>query len=150
MDEAGQNLLGHFPAQMVQQLEGLAGEVDDVPRVDVDMVGGGGEDHLGDVVAGEAEPDGGHEAAFSALVVADVDEVAEPALEDLGAGLAGGQRVDLESWSLASALAGDVAQALVQGARTVVVVELGQDVGGTGEDAHGRAPAAGRVGGAEA
>ena len=99
---------------------------------------------------GKPQGYGGDQAPLRSLLVPHVDEVPEPPGEHLRAGLAGGQRFYREARGLAGALPGDVQQALVEGPGAVLLAQPGQDVGGAGQDAHGGAPAVGRVGGAEA
>ena len=53
------------------------------------------------------------------LVVTDLDEAAEPSLEDLGAGLSRGQRIDQEAGRSSGALGGYLSDALVEGERAV-------------------------------
>ena len=92
---------------------------------------------------------GRDEAPLGALLIPDVYKIAEPAAENLRAGLPGGQRVHREAGRLSSAFPCDVEQALVQGPGPVFLVQLRQHVGGAGHDGHGCAPPIGRIGGAE-
>ena len=69
------------PSGDVQRLEGLVGEVQDVPRVEVAVVRGGGEEHvrhLGVIGPGAHRRD---DAALCPFRVAHLDESPEPALE---------------------------------------------------------------------
>ena len=84
--EAGEHLARVLPADVVEQLERLVAEVEDVAGVQIDPVRGRGEDHVGYLAGGYAEVDRCAETPLGALVVTDLDEAAEPSLEDLGGG----------------------------------------------------------------
>ena len=77
-NDRGENLFGVLPADVVEQLEGLVGEVESMARIEEEVVRAGGEDHLGDGGRGKAEVDGGAERAFGRLRGARLDEAPEP------------------------------------------------------------------------
>ena len=108
-----------LPADVVEQLERLVTEVEDVACVQIDPVRRRGEDHAGYLAGGYAEVDGSSETPLGALVVADLDEAAEPSFEDLGASLPRGQRIDQEAGRSSGALGGYLSDALVEGERAV-------------------------------
>ena len=93
--------------------------------------------------------DGGPEAPLGALVVPDLDEPAEPLLQDLRARLPRGEGVDQESGRHSRTLGGHLPDPLEQGAGPVFGVEAFQDVGGAGHHGQPLAPAAVRIGRAE-
>ena len=86
-----------LPAGDVERLERLVGEVGRVADLDVAVVGDRREQHVGHLGAGGARAHGRDHAALGALVVAHLDELAEPALERRQVGADIGQRVDHES-----------------------------------------------------
>ena len=90
MYEAGEHLACVLPADVVEQLERLVAEVDDVAGVEIDPVGRRGEHHIGYLTGGYAEADRRAKASLGALVVTDLDEAAEPSLQDFRPGFAGG------------------------------------------------------------
>ena len=138
-----------LPADVIEQLESLVAEVEDVACVQIDPVRRRGEHHVGYLAGGNAEVDGSAETALGALVVTDLDEASEPSLEDLGAGLSRGQRIDEEAGRTSGALGGHLSDALVEGERAVFGVQMREDVGRAGHHRQGLSPAAIRVGGPE-
>ena len=149
LDEAGEDLPGVFPSDVVEEFEGFVAEVDNVSAVDVDTVGGGGEDDVVDVALGQAEVDGGPEYAFGAIGVSDFDEIAEPLFEDFGSGFTSWQGFDDEARWSARTLGGYLSESLVEGSGLVIGMEEVEEVGGAGEHAEGGSPAFVGVRGAE-
>ena len=98
---------------MAQQFKSLVDEIDQMPDIQLDVVCGGFEDHIGDVFPWGAQLDGCNQTLLGSFIVPDVDEIAEPSSEDLRAGLAYGQGVDGK------------AGGLVERPRDVLAVELG-------------------------
>ena len=84
-----------------------------MPDIQIDVVCGGFEDHIGDVFPWGTQLDGSNQTPLGSFIVPDVDEIAEPSSEDLRAGLAYRQGVDGK------------AGGLVERPRDVLAVELG-------------------------
>ena len=143
--EAREHLARVLPADVVEQLKGLVAEVEDVAAVQVDPVRRRGEDHVGYLSGGYAQVYRCSETPLGALHVTDLDEAAEPFLEDLGAGLTRGQGIDREAGRSSGALGSHLPDALVEGEGAVFGIEIGEDVGRAGHHSHGRSPAAIRV-----
>ena len=102
-----------LPADVVEQLEGLVGEVERVALVQIEVVGAGGEDHRRDVCLGEAEADGGAQGALGGVFGAAVDEAAEPVDIALGPRLLGLQWLQVEARRLVLGRARDVDDAVI-------------------------------------
>ena len=104
-----------LPADVVEQLKGLVAEVEDVASVQIDPVRSRGEDHVGYLSGRYAQVDRCAQTPFGALHVTDLDEAAEPFLEDLGPGLTCGQGIDWKAGRPPGALGGHLPDALVEG-----------------------------------
>ena len=117
--------------------------------VEEEVVGAGGEDHVGDGFPREADVDGGTQCALGGLRGTHLDEAAEPFQVTLRALLGRVERVEVEVRRVAGGGAGDVDEAVVEGERAVLVIEAGEDVGHGGEDGEAGAPARGSIADAE-
>ena len=148
-DDGGEDLLGVLPADVVEQLEGLVGEVEGVAGIEEEVVGAGGEDHLGDGGGGQVEVDGGAQGAFGGLRGARLDEAAEPLQVAVRVAQLGLQRGEVEVGWLVRSRAGDVDRAVEDGEGAVLLVEDGEDVGHGGKDGEAGAPAVGAIAHAE-
>ena len=76
-----QHVFRMLPADQVQQLERLVGEVEQVPSPGVEAVGGGGEDQVGQFGRRCAVVDSGPQCALGAVAVPNERPIAEPALQ---------------------------------------------------------------------
>ena len=114
--------------------------------VEIDVVGCRSEHHSGDVLLGAAKFYRGDQAPLGPFIVPHIDKVPKPPGKDFRARLASGQWFDGETGGLARALPGHVPESLVDCPGPVIVMQVGQDVGCAGQDAHGSLPAIGRVG----
>ena len=140
VDQRGQNPVGMVPSDAVEQLERLVDEVDHVAAVEIEMVGGRGHDHVGDVGAGRALPHRGQQAAFRPLGAADLDKVAQPALEVLVGNLLVVQGADLELGRHSRTVPRHVNKPVKQGRNPVVSLQVIAEVGHRAEDGQARGP----------
>ena len=147
--EGADDRLGEVPAGDVEGFEGLVGEVEHVAAGQVAVVGGGGEEHVGDGGLVDSGLNGREQAAFGAGGVAHVDEAPEPALEGGRVGGGVGQGADFELGRRSGGVAGYVRQPVEEGARVLLRRQVGEQVHHAGQDREAGAPAVALVAGAE-
>ena len=140
LDQRGQHPAGVLPTDPVQQLERLVHEVDDVPAVQVDVVGGRRAHQVGQLGVRHALVDGGQQAALGAFGAPHLHEIPEPALEMLPRNLLILKRRNLELGGAAGAVPGDVDQPVVHGQDPLGPLQTIADVGHGAEDGEARAP----------
>ena len=79
--EAGQRRRRTLPARRIESLERLVGEIQDVTRLDVPVIGCGCKHHVGHLRAVGSQAQRGDDAPLGAVGVADLDKLPEPDLE---------------------------------------------------------------------
>ena len=128
--ERGEHALGEIAvrANGVQRLERLVREVEYVAGADVAMVGRSREQHPRELPVVRPRAHCGDDAALGTVGVAHLDELPEPAGEDVDVGLVTGQRPDGEPRRHAVGVGGDCGQPMVQRVRAVVRIEQREHV----------------------
>ena len=114
------------------------------------MVGGGGEQHVGDAGGRHARRDGGEQDALGPVGVAHLDETAKPGFEAGGGHVPGGQWIEREARRLALAIVGHVHHAVVERQHAILRRQVVQDVGQRGQDRQAGTPPGGTIARAEA
>ena len=130
--QRGQHRLGPLPARGVERLQGLVDEVERVPAVQVAVVGGGGEEHVGELLRRGAGANGRDDRPLRAVGVAHLDEAAEPAAQPFRIHLAR-QRVERKPRRLHRRVGGDVRQTVVEGGGPLRPVEPRHEVHQAGQ-----------------
>ncbi len=128
-DQTGQHLFRLIPADVIQRLKSLVGEVRRMAGVDIAVIGDGGEEHVGHLLVVCAGAHRRDDAAFGPFGIAHLDELAEPALErgEIGAAVFR-QRADQEARRLTVGIARDSGQTVIEGARAIFGVQVGQQI----------------------
>src|SRR3972149_10266449 len=90
-------LLGVFPADMVEQLEGLVGEIQRVSFVQEQVVCAAGEDHLGDRLLWQSDAYRRAQRSLRSILGAHLDEAAEPLEITLRSRFAGVESFEVEA-----------------------------------------------------
>ena len=147
--QRGEHRLGAAPACGVERLQRLVHEVQRVAAVQVAVVGGGGEQHVGERRRPGAAADRRDERPLGPLGVADVDEVAEPGGQPVLRGRRAGERVEREAGRLRGGVGGHVGEPMVERRRPLRRIQPGQQVHQTGERGQPAEPAAAATGDTE-
>jgi len=125
------------PSGDIERFEGLVGEVQDVPDIQVAVVRGSSEEHVGHLDMVGSRTHRRDDAALGPFGVAHLDEPAEPEFERGQISRPGRERTYEEARRLSGRVARDGRKPVVEGARAVLGSQVRQEVDHAG--VHGQA-----------